>query len=388
MKILTQIFICLTILLQFGLTRIVAEDNRIYIGGNTAIQSEVLGEARRLLISLPEEYPNEQDRYPVLYLLDGMTHFVHTKGVVDFLGQLGKMPPTIIVGIANVDRNRDFVPVNIPQNPTTGHADKFLNFLESELIPYIDQTYRTHPYRIIMGHSYGGTFNLYTLMNRPEVFHAYLTISPAIDSHDVDIFPNLENDIELLADKDRFLYLTLGDEPNMKAEFVRLTTLLQEKNLPGLEWHERHFPDEDHGSVPHLSIYHGLRTLFADWQISGELITESLNKIKQHYRDLSAKFNFEVPIPENVLNARGYQLLQEYRYSDAIEVFALNVELYPNSANVYDSLGEAYEADGQLKMALDKYQLACEKGKPINDPNLPIFEQHLKNVQEKLRDMD
>jgi tetratricopeptide (TPR) repeat protein len=63
---------------------------------------------------------------------------------------------------------------------------------------------------------------------------------------------------------------------------------------------------------------------------------------------------------ENVLNAIGYQMLQDSRIREAIEIFKLNVAAYPNSANVYDSLGDAYEANGNKEMAIQNAEKSLE----------------------------
>lgn len=130
------------------------------------LKSTVLGEDRVILVRLPQSYEAGNQRYPVLYLLDGDAHIAHTSATADFLARNGRMSELIVVGIPNTDRTRDLSPTKVstpgatgaPQFPTSGGGDNFLKFLETELIPEIDKTYRTHPYRILAGHSLGGLF--------------------------------------------------------------------------------------------------------------------------------------------------------------------------------------------------------------------------------------
>jgi predicted alpha/beta superfamily hydrolase len=76
----------------------------------------------------------------------------------------------IIIGIINVDRNRDYTPTYAPNQkgglefPTSGKAEKFLEYLKSELFPYIESNYKTQPYRILAGWSLGGLFTVYTFL--------------------------------------------------------------------------------------------------------------------------------------------------------------------------------------------------------------------------------
>ena len=125
--------------------------------------------ARTLLIAKPAGYGNGTDRYPVLYLLDGETHFRYTAAIVDFLAANDRIPQMLVVGIVSGDsrkRTHDLTPPSTAESdnrfsPGNGGADAFLSFLAGELIPYVDQTYRTRPYRLLAGHSLGGLFGVY-----------------------------------------------------------------------------------------------------------------------------------------------------------------------------------------------------------------------------------
>src|SRR3712207_3662198 len=98
------------------------------------------------------------------------------------------MPEMIVVGISNTDRTRDLTPTRVarlPDNPnagfpTSGGADKFLKFIETELIPMVESKYRTQPYRALAGHSLGGLFAVHTLVTKPELFNSYIAVSPSL----------------------------------------------------------------------------------------------------------------------------------------------------------------------------------------------------------------
>ena len=151
------------------------------------VKSEVLGEDRRILVRTPQGYEAGNQRYPVLYLLDGDAHIAHTSSTVEFLARNGRMSELIVVAIPNTDRTRDLSPTHItttgatgaPQFPTSGGGDKFLKFIETELMPHIEKNYRVHPYRILAGHSLGGLFVVHAMISRPDLFNAYIAVSPA-----------------------------------------------------------------------------------------------------------------------------------------------------------------------------------------------------------------
>ncbi|MCK4676626.1 MAG: alpha/beta hydrolase [Bacteroidales bacterium] len=180
--------ICITVAIFLN-TNTLAQpvDNRVVIGEKVTFKSNILDENRTILVYLPQSYNQTDFCYPVMYLLDGGFHFHHTSGIVGFMSRAGIIPEMIVIGITNVDRNRDFSPTRTEQIPTSGGAEKFLSFLSDELIPFVDRNYRTLPYEILVGHSFGGTFATYTLLNRPETFNAYIAISPYLQYDDADL---------------------------------------------------------------------------------------------------------------------------------------------------------------------------------------------------------
>jgi len=135
-----------------------------------AINSTVLGEERVVLVRTPVGYERNNVRYPVLYMTDGDAHMGHTASTIEFLTRNGRISDLIVVGVTNTDRTRDLTPVKSTnktpagdlQFPTSGGADNFLKFFETELIPEIEKQYRVQPYRIFAGHSLGGLFAIHS----------------------------------------------------------------------------------------------------------------------------------------------------------------------------------------------------------------------------------
>ena len=188
MKRFTPILVCLCLTVAT-----VGAGEPITIGETVRLQSEIMGEERVVLISTPRGYEGTDATYPVLYLTDGYAHFSHTRGTVDFLVNNGLAPQLIIVAVTNTDRTRDLTPTRNDltsdegetiEMPTSGGAEKFLDFFEKELFPYVDSHYRTQPLRLFAGHSFGGLFALDALFTRPEMFDAVLAISPSLQWDD------------------------------------------------------------------------------------------------------------------------------------------------------------------------------------------------------------
>jgi len=150
----------------------------VLAGQKVTLPSKVLGEDRTLWVSVPDSYARSAGRYPVLYLTDAEAQFEHTSATAAFLARNGFMPEVIVVGVQNTDRTRDLSPSRDPEFPTSGGADRFLEFLETELVPFVESGFRTVPFRIFAGHSAGGNFAFHAMRVRPDLFQAVIAVSP------------------------------------------------------------------------------------------------------------------------------------------------------------------------------------------------------------------
>ena len=196
MKIQNRLQLCLVALLvtgSFGLTA--QKNNTISIGSIDSIESKILKEKRKIWIHVPDGGPVDvftKERYPVVYLLDGDAHFSSVVGMIEQLGFVnGNMicPNMIVVAIPNTDRTRDLTPTHVIVDPpfmdsasakNSGGGEKFISFIEKELIPHIDSLYPTQPYRTFIGHSFGGLAVMQTLVHHTSLFNAYIAIDPSM----------------------------------------------------------------------------------------------------------------------------------------------------------------------------------------------------------------
>ncbi len=242
------------------------------LGVTERLQSAVLGETRTLNIYLPQGYaPDSTARYPVIYLLDGAADedFIHVTGVVQFLTMIGRMPPTIVVGIANVDRRRDFsFPSGVEKErsdfPTTGGSEKFISFLEQELRPFIDRTFKTSGNRTLIGQSFGALLASEILLKKPGLFNQYIVVSPSLWWS----AESLLRDAPKLLRSGHFrdstkLYVAVGEEGEQMKEGARkLVDLLKSSGGPKLSARYAFMPEENHLTILHHAVYQGLEALY------------------------------------------------------------------------------------------------------------------------------
>jgi predicted alpha/beta superfamily hydrolase len=357
------------------------------------LDSKVMGENRTLLVSLPASYGTGARKYPVLYMTDGGAQLPHTAATAEFLARNGRIPELIVVGINNTDRTRDLTPTRVVDQtfegrpfhfPTSGGADRFLSFIETEVIPEIEKRYRTQPYRVFAGHSFGGLFALHSLFSKPKLFNAWIAVSPTLIWDGDYIERRAREFVNGTKELNATLVFTLGDEEELKQPAERLKKLFERKKPKGFDVTSFYFGTEDHGSVVMPSHYDGLRKVFEAWRFVAPRNADPRTlyaRAEEHYAKVSKRAGYPVLVPEALTNVIGYQLLGAGHHNDAITVLRKNAEAYPQSANVYDSLGEALEKSGNLAEARTNYERAWQVGQQTNDPNTELFRKNFERLK-------
>ena len=328
----------------------------VVIGERWEMQSEILDETRRLTVGTPSGYDEGQERYPVVFVLDGGAHFHHTTGTADFLARNGRVPPVIVVAISNTDRTRDLSPPSSVETevelfPTHGGADDFLRFITDELTPWVDERYRTRPHRVLIGHSLGGLFALHALVTRPDVFDAYIAISPSLQWNDQHLVERAETAFEAMDELTVDLYLTVGNEGGALLGGVRKLSGVFDEHAPaGFRWAFRLMEEETHGSVPLRSTRQGLEAIFAGWDLHDVMTTfdqGGLEAVDAYYRRGGERFGYERSTPDGKLLRIVLRLLSDDRLDEAADVLLHDPEQWPPPSSLLYRLGEGYADRGE-----------------------------------------
>ena len=239
----------------------------LVIGETISLHSEILQEDRKVNIYLPNTF-DASKAYPVIYLLDGGLDedFVHISGLVQFFNLQFAMPDMIIVGIVNVDRKRDFTfPTDIKKLkkdvPTSGHSAEFIQFLESELQPFIQTTYKTSAISYLIGQSLGGLLATEILLKKPELFTHYLIVSPSLWWDDESLLKEANSLVSKQNYQNKYIYISVGEKEHatMKKEAKELYQLMKNSNTK-VDFNL--MVDENHATILHNSIYEAFLKLF------------------------------------------------------------------------------------------------------------------------------
>jgi len=236
------------------------------IGETRTIVSKVLNENRVLNIYLPNGFDHNKP-YSVIYLPDGSANedFLHITGLVQFFKMQLQMPDFIVVGIANIDRKRDFTfPTTNKKDkenfPTTGSSEKFITFLESELQPYIESNFKTTGTKYLIGQSLGGLLATEILIKKPNLFTHYFIISPSLWWDDESLLTLAASHLQQHDYSKIYTYVSVGTEGKvMENDAKSLATILKKTKMK-IDFMP--LPLENHATILHESMYQAFKIQF------------------------------------------------------------------------------------------------------------------------------
>jgi len=356
------------ILLFFTQSLLAQTDKYLSIGKNDQLYSTIYSGDREFIVHVPKSENKEikSETYPVLFLLDGENLFIKTVGILNHLSSAyggEKCPKMIIVGIKHPNRMKDLLPVISKDNPK--NDDKFTEFLETELIPYIDKNYPTQPYRLLVGHSLGGLRVANTLVYHPHIFNSYIALDPSL-GHDMNVWSYKTDELLKKASfSNKSLYVamaqtmpvgmdtttinkdTSGASRHMRA-IMRFCNGITRYNVTGLSFNWKYYPDEAHAGVTFLGLYDGLNSSFSWYpnknfkKIFEKSVTpnEAVNYVLENYQNISQKMGFNVLPQEQYINEITEYLLRKDMIDKATKFAELNLKNYPNSESAKSHLKE------------------------------------------------
>jgi hypothetical protein len=330
----------------------------LVIGESHEIESSILDETRTYFIAKPREYEFSERAYPIVILLDGETQFRHVSSTAELLADNDRIPEVIVVGVVNTDRLRDMSRPS-PEYEDGG-ADKFLSFITDELIPEIEREYRTRPHRTLVGHSSAGLFGLFSLLQEPDAFDAYVLVSPAFGD-DRSMLAEVRPFLEAHPQLQNNLFVSVANESGqLLGGAWELSGILAEAAPPGIRWQFHRWPDESHGSVPLRGVYEGLQASYGGWFLQNPIQAYDqggIPAIERHYSDLSDRMKYTVSVPETVLteifNSLEVRLGGQADRSEAQPVIDKLLELYSESPAAHYYIGRFYAVNGDVPGGID-----------------------------------
>lgn len=240
------------------------------------LSSKILNEDRGIYIYVPPTdtlLPNKN--YPVIYVLDGDNHFSMIAEYCRYLSRrdVNVMPEMIIVGIPNTNRTRDLTPthsiLDYDGKPDTnsnsrfkasGGGYNFLKFIGDELIPYVDAHYKTEVFKIFAGHSFGGITTINCLLTQPDMFGAYIAISPSF-WWDKEYLLNLANkNLKNNRTINKMIFYSDAneggsDKSTFHIDLLKFDSIITQNKITGLDHKYVYYPGDIHMTEPIMTLY-------------------------------------------------------------------------------------------------------------------------------------
>ncbi|WDD99059.1 alpha/beta hydrolase [Thalassomonas actiniarum] len=297
-KIITLIFAFLSVLFsKLAASEQALQTQPIISGYQYQHSSKLLAQDRRYMVSLPERYHMSNRHYASLYVIDADFQFQHVSAVVKNLARMGKLPPLIVIGIANQGSD-DYLKTTTwpdPKDEAFGGAGQFHAYLKQELVPLIDSQFRTKGQKALSGYSLGGLFTLYSMMQPDTPFNAFLAMSPSawFDGN------SLPGKLEPLLKQGKLtapVFISLAREEGMGVD--KVVEVFEQSAPAALKWQYKHYPEENHFTTALPALYDGLQFLAPDYAIDGTdmLAIGDYHQVLAHFKEQQknwAGFRFE-----------------------------------------------------------------------------------------------
>lgn len=223
------------------------------------IYSTTLHQEREVYVHLPTAYDSSK-AYPTFYVLDGGSLDQLVRNSLD---TVAKAPEAIVVGIPNMNsenRELDLIPPFMKtdyEEPSSsfGRGDLFLDFIERELIPFVEKKFTGNNERVFVGNSRGGLLVVYSLLHNPELFQSHFAFSAPVWRGDSILVQKLD---EFLASKDSTefsIYMSVGENETdrMKRGVNKMKESLAARR-PNAQWRVSSAKKADHSTNAATSL--------------------------------------------------------------------------------------------------------------------------------------
>jgi len=365
------------------------------VGKKILLKSDILNQEREIQIYVPEDYDQSNEKCPVIYVFDSQKYFLNAISYQQNLRFNQETSAFIVVGIKTINNERAKL--------YNTESSTFSDYLENELIPFIDSNYRTlKSERVFFGWERAAAFGIEVFATKPNLFKAYFIASPTFLTAErisdvgklLDITPAFNN----------YLYFTLGEVEAWSLDNTNsLAELLNTKAKDKLRWKYDLFKDENHYTTPIVTMNKGLKSFFKDYapiryysleeykkaggitglnelfknrgeryQISKEVHSDTkryLFLLTVRENDYLAFTKLEKEFPsfltsfsrDNMFERFGQYYVENKAYERAISYYKIGVQKFPNSTRLYNRLGEVYKLTGKIKESKDAFKNASKK---------------------------
>jgi predicted alpha/beta superfamily hydrolase len=354
------------------------------LGTEYKMASSILKEERTLLIHTPDSYGTSSNKYGVIYVLDGDNHFNHAINATTLLAENGRMPETIIVAIPN---NRGIRGRDLGRG-----RDDFKKYINEEVIPFVNNNYRTSKHKTLFGHSMAGAFTLNYLATNGMVFDNYIAASPVVQIFNSELLTQYSTLFKTQPNISKPLYFSIAGveaEGQVVTDAMNTFVALLKKDAPkSFPWEYDFIPNQVHMTTPYLTMFKGLTAVFNDFQsptyssFAEYTSRGGIQQLKAYYTKRAQKYNTKNTITDNTLRRLASILIRDKQEKLGIELLELNTKNNPSSMGAFNTLARAYEGLKQFKNAAKSFEGALKIAERLGSPNSAYFKRQLERLEE------
>jgi len=395
---------------QAEITKIVSAP--LSYGKKITLTSSALKRNHVVDVYLPQGYDKVSDnmRYPVIYTLDGWTLSQGVNGVVSHLGNTAAMPKSIVVALHTPNIWRYLPKLDTKDSGwnignSSHQIEAYMAFMRDELIPYIEKSYRTNDFRVLIGMSPSAILALHTFIHEPKLFNAHYLFA-AIDifslGYDADstLMDSLIEQLKNNPNREGYLYISSAksdsdEDPQQIITASQLRQRLAPFGNEKFKFKIEHIEGSEHYPMAIPGLLSAIKFSFPskELEVFRDIIKtpgNALEKIDTYYSKLSNKYGYRIhPAPSlqrniNSLRGIGYILLEDNRTLEAVDIFKRWTEISPDEPNAFDSLADAYESAEKNNLALQAHQQAVRVAKRLSDPRAEFFQSMLVAFQKRI----
>jgi predicted alpha/beta superfamily hydrolase len=275
-----------------------------------------------------------------------------------------QIPEMIIVGVDTENRFRDLTPNASTRQPNgeeaktpeqklmmqgSGGGEQFLKFLKEEVFTYVEQQYRTNPFRIYIGHSLGGLTASYTFLKHPDLFNATISIDPSLwwdGAKYVNEAPELLKTMP--KDQIRKYYVSVIDSSSYGGSLqfhtnaiFNIGKAMENVSSKNIQYKVDYIANTDHSSIPMLSWYNGLLFIFEGYHKSHFDYMKDPDLIESHFKEVESKIGLKMNPSQDIFKILVHYLTSSDRYPDAVKarkVLNMALKYYPASTYFQNKL--------------------------------------------------
>lgn len=340
------------------------------IGLSAQIKQEIfesfkLQERRDVKYYIPEDY-SEENKYPLLIVLDAEYLFDQVVTNAKFYSKFHGMPQMIVVGI-NQNKNSirlDDCAVEDASGLPSEKGKKFFEFLGLELIPYMDLNYQTAPFKMIVGYDITASFINYWLYKERSYFNAYVSISPTLATDMETNVPARLKDLE----QQIFYQLIIEGEKNRYTERIKtMNSAINAIEKENLSYYFDEYPSADHISIAAYGMGKAFDNIFGIFKpISPKEYKEQIltsdgpvfDYLDNKYSTIQELFGLAKPVALNDIMAIYAASHKKDDFESLKPLSELCKEEFPETMLGFYFEGEYYEQLGEPKKALQTFEKA------------------------------